>query len=81
MTQNDTQGFAGQLVARNMLIRILTGHFAPDRGAAVRKALVQGAGAIRSNPNMAEAEKCGTVTTREDARDTLDRIAASAGGG
>jgi hypothetical protein len=84
MKQNDTQVFAGQLVAQNMPIQILMGQVvlsAPDRGAAVREALVQGTGAIRSNPNMTEAEKCGTVTTPKDARDTPDRIAASAGGG
>jgi hypothetical protein len=84
MKHNDTQVFAGQLVAQNMLIQILMGQIvlsAPDRGAAVREALVQGTGAIRSNPNMTEMEKFGAVKTLEDALDTLDRIAAGARGG
>jgi hypothetical protein len=81
MKNNDTQVFAGQLVAQNMLIQILIGQIvlsAPDRGSAVREALVQGTGAIRSNPNMTEMEKFGAVKTLEDALDTLDQIAASA---
>ena len=84
MKSNDTQVFAGQLVAQNMLIQILMGQIVlgtPDRGAAVREALVQGTGAIRSNPNMTEMEKFGAVKTLEDALDTLDRIAAGARGG
>ena len=84
MKSNDTQVFSGQLVAQNMLIQTLMGHVvmsAPDRGAAVREALLQGAQAIRSNPNMTETEKFGAVKTLEDALDTLDRIAAGARGG
>jgi len=81
MQNNDTQVFAGQLVAQNMLIQVLMGHLvlgAPDRGAAIREALVQGRGAICSNPNMTEMEKFGAGKTLEDALDTLDRIAAGA---
>ena len=84
MKNNDTQIFAGQLVAQNLLIQILMGQIvlsAPDRGAAVREALLKGRGAIRSNPNMTETEKFGAVKTLGDALDTLDRIAAGAGGG
>ena len=78
---NDVQIVAGQLVAQNMLIQILMGQIvlsAPDCEAVIREALVQGTGAIRSNPNMTEAEKFGAVKTLEDALDTLDRIAAGA---
>ena len=84
MKNKDTQVFAGQLVAQNMLVQILMGQIvlsAPNRGAAVREALVQGTRAIRSNPNMTESEKFGAVKTLEDALDTLDRIAAGARGG
>ncbi len=79
----DTQVFAGQLVAQNMLIQVLMGQLvlsAPDRGMAVRDALVQGTQAIRSNPNMTETEKFGAVKTLDDALDTLDRIAAGVRG-
>lgn len=80
MTKNDdAQVFAGQLVAQNMLIQILMGHIVmsmPDRGAGVRGALVQGAKAIGSNPNMTETEKFGAMKMLEDALDTLDRIGA-----
>ncbi len=72
---------AGQLVAQNMVIQILLGHLAihaPDKGAGVREALVQGARAIGSNPNMLEAEKFGAVRTLEDALDTMDRVRAAA---
>jgi hypothetical protein len=78
---NDNQVFAGQLVAHSMLIQILMGQIvlsAPDQGAGIHEALVQGTRAIRSNPNMTEAEKFGAVKTLEDALDTLDRIAAGA---
>jgi hypothetical protein len=84
MKNNDTQVFAGQVVAQNMLIQILMSQIvlsASDLGAAVREALVQGTGAIRSNPNMTETEKFGVVKTLEDALDSLDRIAAGARGG
>jgi hypothetical protein len=84
MKNKDTQVFAGQLVAQNMLIQILMGQIvlsAPDRGAAVREALVQGTQAIRYNPNMTETEKFGAVKTLEDALDTLDRISTHARGG
>jgi hypothetical protein len=80
---DDTQVFAGQLVAQSMLIQILMGQIAmnaPDRGAGVREALVQGAKAIRSNPKMSETEKFGAVKTLEDALDTFDRIAAGTQG-
>ena len=82
MKNKDTQVFAGQLVAQNMLIQILMGQIAlsaADRGAAVREALVRGTGAIRSNPHMTDPEKLGAVKTLEDALDTLDRIAAARG--
>jgi hypothetical protein len=78
---DSTQVFAGQLVAQSMLIQILMGQIvlsALDGGAGVREALVQGTRAIRSNPNMTEAEKFGAVKTLEDALDTLDRLAAGA---
>ncbi len=78
----ETQVLAGQLVAQNMLIQVLMGQIvlgAADRGAAVREALVQGTGAIRSNPHMTEPEKFGAVKTLEDALDTLDRIASARG--
>ena len=84
MKNNDTQVFAGQLVAQSMLIQILMGQIAlsaPDRGAAVREALVHGTRAIHSNSNMTETEKFGAVKTLEDALDTLDRIAAGPRGG
>jgi hypothetical protein len=80
---DDRQVFAGQLVAQGMLIQILMGQIvlsAPDRGAAVREALVQGTEAIRSNPNMTETETFGAVKTLEDALDTLDRINADTHG-
>jgi hypothetical protein len=85
MTKNSdsTQVFAGQLVAHSMLIQILMGQIvlsAPDRGEGIREALVQGARAIRSNPNITEAEKFGAVKTLDEALDTLDRIAAGARG-
>jgi len=76
---DDMQVFAGQLVAQDMLIQILMGQIvlsAPDRGAYVREALVQGTEAIRSNSNMTETETFGAVKTLEDALETLDRINA-----
>ena len=78
---DDTQVFAGQLVAQSMLVQILMGQIvlnAPDRGAGMREALVQGTRSIAGNPNMTETEKFGAVKTLEDALDTLDRIAAGA---
>lgn len=80
---DDTQVFAGQLVAQSMLIQILMGQIAvsaPDRGAGVREALVQGTRAIASNPNMTEMEKFGALKTLEDALDSFDRIAGGARG-
>jgi len=37
MRNNDTQAFAGQLVARNTLIQALMGQIVPDRVAAVHE--------------------------------------------
>lgn len=79
----DTEVFAGQLVAQNMLIQILMGQIAvtaPDRGASIREALVQGNAAIMSNPNMTKAEKFGAARTLEDAINTLERIASGVRG-
>lgn len=73
---------AGQLVAQNMMIQMLLGHLvqhAPDKGAGVREALVQGSRAIASNPNMTQAEKFGAVRTLDDALDTMDRVRAALG--
>lgn len=82
-TSDDTEVFAGQLVAQNMLIQILLGQIvvnAPDRGTAIREAMLHGTEAIKSNSNMSETEKFGAAKTLEDALDTLDRINASAHG-
>ena len=86
MTANsaETQIFSGQLVAQSMPIQISMGQIVVStafRGTAIRDALLQGTGAIKSNPNTLETEKFGAVKTFEDALDTLDRITAGARGG
>ena len=71
---------AGQLVAQNMLIRVLMSQLvflSADRGASIRTALAEGIEVMQRNSNMTTREKFGAVKTLEDALDTLDKVRAA----
>jgi hypothetical protein len=77
--KNEFEVHTGQLVGHSMILEALLGHVvltSPDQGDQVRQALIAGASAIPSNPNMTEHEKFGCVKTLESALDSMDRVHA-----
>ena len=78
--EDHIQVIVGQLVAQSMLTQVLMSQLvflSADRGAGVRKALEEGIGVMKRNPNLSTREKFGAVKTLEDALDTLDRVRAT----
>ncbi|WP_050526500.1 hypothetical protein [Pseudorhodobacter aquimaris] len=78
----DIEVLSGQLVAQNMMLQMLLGHFTlhgSDRGEELRHGLSAGLGAIKGNPNMTQREKFGCEKTLEEAIDTIDQLRAKKG--
>ena len=78
----DIEVLSGQLVAQNMMLQMLLGHFTlhgSDRGEELRHGLSVGLGAIKGNPNMTQREKFGCEKTLEEAIDTIDQLRAKKG--